>query len=108
MEMLKLVLARRAVPTLAAMTEAGLLDRVLGGVPLIASLSKMVTLEAALTLPPDAVRRLGALNVSVVEDADRLREPLRLANAEHQRLTSMVDRWWHVSPADGEQAARGP
>jgi poly(A) polymerase len=106
MEILKLVLARGAGPTLAAMTEAGLLDRVLGGVPLIASLSKMVTLEAALALSPDAVRRLGALNVAVIEDADRLRERLRLANAEHERLTAMAERWRHVSPAVGEQPAR--
>ena len=106
MEMLKLVLARHAVPTLAAMTEAGLLDRVLGGVPLIASVSNMVRLEAALALPADPVRRLGALGVAVVEDADRLRERLRLANAEHERLTAMADRWWHVFPTGDEQPAR--
>jgi poly(A) polymerase len=106
MEMLKLVQARHAAPTLAAMSEAGLLDRVLGGVPLLASVSNMVSLEAALALPADPVRRLGALGVAVVEDAERLRERLRLANAEHERLTSMADRWWHVSPAGGEQAAR--
>ena len=106
MEMLKLVLARHAVPTLLAMTESGLLDRVLGGVPLIASLSNMVRIEAALALPADPVRRLGALGVAVVEDADRLRERLRLANTEHERLASMADQWWHVSPVRGEQPAR--
>jgi poly(A) polymerase len=106
MEMLKLVLARHAAPTLLAMAEAGLLGRVLGGVPLIASVSNMVRLEAALALPADPVRRLGALGVVVVEDADRLRERLRLANAEHERLTSMADGWWHVLPAAGEQPAR--
>jgi len=31
---------------------------------------------------------------------------LRLANAEHERLLSMADGWWRVSPADGEQPAR--
>jgi poly(A) polymerase len=106
MEMLKLMLARHAVPTLTAMAEAGLLDRVLGGVPLIASVSNMVTLEAALALTPDPVRRLGALGVAVVEDADRLRARLRLANSEHERLMSMADQWWHVAPASGEQQAR--
>ena len=35
---------------------------------------------------PDAVRRLGALGVAVAEDAERLRERLRLANAEYERL----------------------
>ena len=40
-ELLKLLLAKRAVPVIAVMTETGLLDRVLGGVPLLASHAKM-------------------------------------------------------------------
>jgi poly(A) polymerase len=106
MEMLKLVLATDAVPTLAVMTEAGLLAAVLGGVPLLASFANIIKLEASFGLEPDPVRRLGALAVSVVEDANRLRERLRLANAEHERLLSMAEAWWRVSPADGEQSAR--
>jgi poly(A) polymerase len=106
MEMIKLLVARHAVATLAVMTECGVLGAVLGGVPYLASLSNLIKLEAELTLPPDPVRRLGALAVSVVEDADRLRERLRLANAEHERLTAMVDRWWRVAPDAGEAAAR--
>src|SRR6516162_2331430 len=43
------------------------------------------------------VRRLGALTVSVVEDAERLRERLRLANAECERLASMADGWWQIA-----------
>ncbi|MEA2960031.1 MAG: poly(A) polymerase [Alphaproteobacteria bacterium] len=62
-ELLKLLLAKRAVPAIAAMTEAGLLDRILGGVPLLASHAKMGTLEATLGLAPDAMRRLAALAV---------------------------------------------
>ena len=88
------------------MTEAGLLDRVLGGVPLLASHANMSKLEAALALAPDPVRRLGALAVSVVEDAERLRERLRLANAEYARLASMADGWWHLSSHWGEQEGR--
>ena len=97
MELVKLLLARHAVPTLATMTEAGLLEQVLGGVPLLASFANMVKLEAALALAPDPVRRLGALAVSVAEDAERLRERLRLANAEYERLASMADGWWQIS-----------
>jgi poly(A) polymerase len=52
------------------------------------------------------VRRLGALAVSVVEDAERLRERLRLANAEHERLTSMADAWWRISSAASEHEGR--
>ena len=70
-ELIKLLPARHAVPVLAAMTESGLLDRVLGGVPLLASHANMRKLEAALALAPDPVRGLGALGVSTVEDAER-------------------------------------
>ena len=106
MEVFKLVVARHAVPALAAMTEAGLLEQVLGGVPLLASFANMVKLEGAFALPPDAVRRLGALGVSVVEDAERLRERLRLSNAEYERLASMADGWWRVAGQRDEPAGR--
>jgi hypothetical protein len=78
----------------------------LGGVPLLASFANMMKAEQALGFAPDAVRRLGALAVFVVEDAERLRERLRLANAEFRRLESMGERWWQVSPDRGEAAAR--
>jgi poly(A) polymerase len=97
MELLKLLAARHAVGTLAVMTEAGLLDKVLGGVPLLASFANMVKLEAALGLPADPIRRLGALGVTVREDAGQLRDRFRLANVEYERLQSMADRWWHIS-----------
>ena len=106
MELIKLVLAEHTVPTLAVMTEAGLPEQVLGGVPLLASFANMVKLEHELALAPDPVRRLGALAVSVVEDAERLRERLRLANAEHERLMSMADGWWQISWSLGEQGGR--
>ena len=106
MEMVKLLVARHAVPSLAVMTEAGLLEQVLGGVPLLASFANMIKLEATLALSPDAVRRLGALSVSVVEDVERLRERLRLANAEFERLASMADGWWRISRELGERGGR--
>jgi poly(A) polymerase len=102
MEVFKLLVAKHAVPTLALMTDIGLLEQVLGGVPLLASYANMIKLEAALALASDPVRRLGALSVSVVEDAERLRERLRLANAEYERLASMADGWWQIS-ANGEE-----
>src|SRR5262249_12758385 len=106
MEVFKLLVAKHAVPTLALMTERGLLEQVLGGVPLLASYANMIKLEAALALAWEAVRRLGALSVSVVEDAGRLRERLRLANAEYERLASMGGGWGGVSSALGERRAR--
>jgi poly(A) polymerase len=106
MELIKLIVARHAVPALAAMTEAGLLDRVLGGVPLLASCANLIKLEAVLALAPDPIRRLGALAVFVPEDAERLHDRLRLANTQYERLESMGDRWWHVSWAGDERAGR--
>jgi poly(A) polymerase len=105
MELIKLLPAPHAVPTLAVMTEAGILGTVLAGVPLLASFSNMTKLEAALGLMPDPIRRLGALAVHVVEDAERLWQRLRLANIEYERLASMGDGWWRVAPTIGAQGA---
>ena len=52
MELMKLLNAPHAVPTLAVMAEAGILVSVLGGVPLLASLSNLIKLEAGLDLCP--------------------------------------------------------
>jgi poly(A) polymerase len=106
MELLKLLLGPHVVPTLAVMTEAGILGPVLGGIPQLAAFANMTKLEAACSLAPSAVRRLGALAVLVAEDAERLRQRLRLFNSEHARLASMADGWWRVRPEIGEQAAR--
>ncbi|HEX6217290.1 MAG TPA: CCA tRNA nucleotidyltransferase, partial [Vicinamibacterales bacterium] len=106
MEMLKLLLAVHAVPTLAVMTETGLLETVLGGVPHLASTSNMIKLEHALGLPADAVRRLGALGVAVTEDAERLRDRLRLSNHEYERLHSVADGWWRINAQWDERQGR--
>jgi len=41
-----------------------------------------------------------------VEDAERLRERLRLANAEYERLASMADGWWRIARQWDEQRGR--
>jgi poly(A) polymerase len=104
MEMLKLLMAPHATPTLAVMAEAGLLGAVLGGMPYLASFENVAKAEAATGTTPDAVRRLGALGVAVSEDAERLAERLRLSNADTERLLAL-EGWRRVSPAAGEQVA---
>jgi len=99
MELMKLLLAPRAVAALAVMAESGLIGTVLGGVPYLASLANMAQLEAALGLAPDGTRRLCALGAWIVEDAERLWQRLRLSNSEHERLAAMATDWWRVSPA---------
>ncbi len=105
-ELMKLLVARFAVPTLVVMAETGIVEMLLGGVPQLASFANMVKVEDAVAVAPDPVRRLAALGAIVTEDAERLWQRLRLFNAEHDRLRDMVDRWWRVSPALGEAASR--
>jgi len=106
MEVMKLVVAPHAVPTLISMTDAGLLLRVLGGVSYLASFENLAKSEAAVGLAPDPVRRLGALAVMVAEDAERLWQKLRLTNSEHERLASLAEGWRRISLGIGEQGAR--
>jgi poly(A) polymerase len=106
MELMKLVVAPRTVCTLTVMDEVGILGPVLGGVSSLASLANMTKLETALGLAPDPVRRLAALAVLVVEDAERLWQRLRLSNAEHERLLAMGDGWWRIDPASGATTGR--
>ncbi|HEY2135849.1 MAG TPA: CCA tRNA nucleotidyltransferase [Xanthobacteraceae bacterium] len=106
METLKLLRAAHATPTLAVMTEAGLLEQILASVPLLASFENTCKVERSAGVAGDPVRRLGALAVTVAEDAERLWQRLRLTNSEHARLTSIAEGWSQVSPAHGEAAAR--
>jgi len=103
-EVLKLLVAPRATPTLVVMAESGLLGIVLGGVAFLASFENMLKVEAALGAEPDAVRRLGALGVWVAEDAERLTRRLRLANAESERLLAF-EHWWRVARQSDARAA---
>jgi poly(A) polymerase len=105
MEMLKLLVAARATPTLAVMAESGLLGMVLGGVGFLASFENTIKVDAALGVEADAIRRLGALGVWVEEDAERLTQRLRLSNAESERLLAL-DCWWRVAPQPDGKAAR--
>jgi tRNA nucleotidyltransferase/poly(A) polymerase len=105
-ELMKLLLAKHAVPTLAVMSEVGILIDVLAGVPWLSSFSNMIKAEEQFGLDADVTRRLGALAVRVREDGDRLRDRLRLTNEEIRRLRSMTERWWLISPDMSEVARR--
>jgi poly(A) polymerase len=105
MELLKLIAGPHPAPTLTIMAECGILGMVLGGAPYLASFENVVKAEAGLAIEPDAPRRLGALGVWVLEDAERLSERLRLSNAEVERLLKL-EYWWRVKPAKGDHAAR--
>ena len=106
MELMKLLVAPRAVPALTVMAEAGLIGMVLGGVPYLASFANVMKVETECELAPDATRRLGALASWIGEDAERLWQRLRLSNVERERLAAMTQAWWRVSPQIGEARAR--
>jgi poly(A) polymerase len=95
-EVLKLVMSRGAVPTLAAMSSAGIWQRVTGGLCWPERLARLVS---AL---PDAsmIERLAAAAVMTRADAGRLRERLRLSNAEHDTLQKAAIAFERLHDAD--------
>jgi poly(A) polymerase len=89
-ELLKLLAAPRAGPVIEWAYGAALLTPLLGGVENPARLRRLIALEAARGKSPDALLRLAALSIVIVEDANRLHDRLRLSNAEHERLAALA------------------
>ena len=87
-ELMKLLAAPRASEVVRVMGESGFLELILGGVGYTRRLTRLIAVEGARGVVGDVVLRLAALAVAIPEDADRLRERLRLANAESNRLRS--------------------
>jgi poly(A) polymerase len=85
-ELVKLLTAPRASEVAQAMGETGFLEPILGGVGYTRRLTRFISIEAERGAGPDAILRLAALGVAIPEDAERLRDRLRLANAESERL----------------------
>ncbi len=87
-ELMKLLIARSAAKVIEAMADADLLGPLLAGIVEPARLARVIAIEIARSDLPDAVLRLAAAAVRVEDDADRLRERLKLSNAEHERLAA--------------------
>ncbi|MGE3248183.1 MAG: CCA tRNA nucleotidyltransferase [Beijerinckiaceae bacterium] len=90
-ELQKLLAARGAPAAVTAMADAGIAGMLICGVPNPARLSRLAAAEAAQGLAPDATLRLIALTVLVHEDAERLRDLLRLSNAQTARMRQSAD-----------------
>ena len=105
-EMLRLLVAPRGPELVHAMLSYGLITRVLPAAPRPSLLDRLARLEAALGLTPDAILRLAMLAVEVPEDADRLRDRLRLSNEEHARLAQAATREPCLGPDAPERAAK--
>ena len=85
-EIMKILVATHGPSALAQADGAGLVAPLIGGVARPARLARLAAIEAARAGGPDALLRLAGLAVAVREDAERLRERLRLSNAESDRL----------------------
>jgi tRNA nucleotidyltransferase/poly(A) polymerase len=106
MELVKLLVAPGAAAVLQVMADAGLLGALLASVPNAVQFSAMASVETAMGLPAEAMRRLAALAVETDEDAERLAERLRLSNVERTRLISMAQVWWRRIRPAGDKAAQ--
>ena len=88
------------------MFDYGLLSGLLGSVPRLERLNRVIALEEALGLVPDAMVRLAALAVFVAEDAERLAARLRLSNAEQAVLALGATEHAETGLPDEEAAKR--
>ncbi len=85
-EMMKLLRAPDPVPTLALMIEDGVLGKILPATRPLDALRRLVRIERALKLEPDALRRLGAL---IADDSGGVARRLRFSNADRERLITL-------------------
>lgn len=85
-EVRRILVAPQAMRAVEALFDYGLLPDILGGVPRLERLRRLVAIEAALGREPSAMLRLAALAVFVSDDAERLATRLRLSNAEQAVL----------------------
>ncbi|MFS0773959.1 CCA tRNA nucleotidyltransferase [Sphingomonas sp. 1P08PE] len=87
-ELLKLLVARAAVPVVALMVDAGILRAVLPEIDAAgaARLAALTAREAAAGIAPDAIRRLAALLPATAADGVGAR--LKLSNQQRRRLVA--------------------
>jgi poly(A) polymerase len=105
-ELLRLLAARRGPEIVSIMQDYGLITEVVGAAPRPALLARLADIEAALGLDPSAVLRLAALAVEVPEDAERLRDRLRLSNEEAAVLVRAAGRTGEIDASAPEYLAR--
>jgi poly(A) polymerase len=105
-ELLRLLAAPRGAEIAALMQDYGLLPSVVGAAPRPTLLARLAALETALGLAPDAVLRLAALAVEIEEDAERLRDRLRLSNGETGKLARAAGPGADIGPPSPEAHAR--
>jgi poly(A) polymerase len=89
-ETLKLLVAPHAGAVLRTMGESGILEQTVG-FAWTARFNRAIAIESARGATPDALLRLAALSAMIAEDAERLRDRLRLSNAETDRIAQAAE-----------------
>jgi poly(A) polymerase len=105
-ELMKLFKAPRASEVVGQCCEAGLLGPLIAGAADPSRLRRLIAVESARASPPDPLLRLAALSIKITEDAERLRDRLRLSNAEFERLSGAASvleesHGWRAPPSLG-------
>jgi len=88
-ELLRLLAARGAVRSLAAMRDTGVLVRLLGGAPRLHDFGRLQAIAQGQGATPSAMVRLAVLAVRVAEEGERLANALRFSNAERGTLVAL-------------------
>jgi poly(A) polymerase len=97
-ELLKLLVAPKAVAVVALMVARGIFRPVLPEIADVPALEALAAREAEAGIPPDAIRRLAALLPP--EAADAVGTRLRLSNADRKRLVA-------ARAGSGDEGPRG-
>ena len=105
-ELLKLLVAPHAAQMCRTMQAYGFLVRILGTAPSIQRLQRLAAIESALNVPPDPIRRLAALALAPMGDANALARRLRLSGNERNRLKTIVAEWAHLLAAQTDADVR--
>lgn len=105
-EMTRLLEAPQALAAIEAMADHGLLTEVLPVAPRLPLLRRLIEIERGLGLAPAPLLRLGVLAVEVREDAERLRDRLKLSTAEFASLLRASIRRAALGAASAEREAK--
>ena len=105
-EMMRLLVARNAATVVEEMSGLGLLVDVLGVAPRLVRFHRLVAIEEALKVAPDAALRLAALSVHVLDDVTPLSDRLRLSKDQQSVLRRSAQRDWPLAATTTDKAAR--
>ncbi len=105
-ELVRLLVAPGALAAVEAMREHGILVDVLPAVPRPGLFARVIEIDRGHGFPPDAMVRLAALGVELLEDAVRLAEGLRLSREERGGLLLGSSDEARLAEPPGERDAK--